>query len=89
MKKLFFSGIAIVTLSTAAFFATNFCQTDEFTPLQLANIEALATEESYSGQPCYSGGEYDSTKPRALVCDVPCVMKPWNPPLFGGVSKCQ
>jgi hypothetical protein len=54
----------------------------------LQNIEAL-TDDEFTGKPCYSEGKYDIEKPEALVCDSPCKMKPWNTPLWGGVSYCQ
>lgn len=46
MKKMIFSVVAIATLSSAAFFLTGNKLTTELTPIQLANIEALANGEA-------------------------------------------
>lgn len=59
--------------------------------IELANVEALARDEGsspMSGDPCYSKGEYNSDYPEAVVCDNPCVRKPWNPNLWETISYC-
>lgn len=60
MKKLYYvSGISIVCIVVATIFylnANNSLKKDEFSDLLIANVEALASDESGGGQPmnCYS-----------------------------------
>lgn len=88
MKKLIFSCVVIAALSSVAFFVDASKQIPELTPAQLANIEALAKGDDYSGKPCYVNGEYNADWPETLVCDSPCKMKPWKPSLFPTLSYC-
>lgn len=60
---------------------------EEASELALKNIEALGDDEN-SGKPCYNKGNYDITKPDAMVCDDSCKLLPWNTPISGGTSHC-
>lgn len=90
MNKKILLPVAIAALMGVAYLAKPAtAQTEGFSDIQLANVEALASEEDYYGKTCWSKGEYDVDYPDALVCDNPCKMKPWNPPIFGGKSTCM
>lgn len=90
MKKSIMIPTAIAVLMSVAVSFGHFAKTDDgLSDLQLANAEALADDDEYSGKPCYNEGKYDYNWPDALVCGTPCQMQPWNPPMWGGVSHCQ
>ncbi len=93
MKRFFISAAVAVMMGTCLVIGKfTVPQDNDFSEIQLANIEALTNNE-YSGKACWAKGSYDIDYPEALVCDTPCKMKPWNPPLFGswfgGMSYCE
>lgn len=55
--------MAIVELLSVAFFLTGNIQTTELTPIQLANIEALATGERTPVGDCYISSPFSGAKP--------------------------
>lgn len=89
MKRNFISIAVAVLMGTGLVLAKfTIPQDNALSEIQLANVEALVDNE-YSGKSCWSDGKYDADYPDALVCDNPCKMKPWNPPMFGGKSYCE
>jgi hypothetical protein len=60
-----------------------------FSEFELANIEALANEEPFQGEPCYSSGTWNSDKPKVVVCGTPCHLEPMSLGIFPSISYCQ
>lgn len=82
-KKLI--GIAVMA-AIAVTAGWNFSQSKNevaMSDLALANVDALANDESGSGDPCYKGG-YDSSLPEATKCAHPCTTERCG----GATDKC-
>lgn len=91
MKKAVYSVALLAIMGISGYSGIKALSLDtEENSIEMANVEALARGEGEptTGDPCYSRGEYDSDYPEAVVCDNPCVRKPWNPNLWETISYC-
>jgi hypothetical protein len=91
MKKhvLISAIVAVIVVGCFGIYTTTTKQKNHLSETALANIEALANDETFSDQPCYSSGTYDINKPQVVVCGSPCHLEPTALGFFPSTSFCR
>lgn len=86
MKKIFVS-VAILAITAVAAFNVNFnCQEDSVATLGIANVEALANDESVAGKTCYKSITTKASS-QVIYCGT-CTWVPGTYSIGSGTGKC-